>query len=85
MYSLEPNHQVSWLLKEGFHEKRRQEFKDIFIRSGLIYVIKTEVLFQKKSIYGDKLHSYEIEENRAITIDEEQDLEWAEFLFKNYE
>ena len=32
--------------KEGFHEKRRQEFKDIYIRSGLIYVIKTEVLFQ---------------------------------------
>jgi CMP-N,N'-diacetyllegionaminic acid synthase len=85
MYSIEPNQQVSWLLKEGFHEKRRQEFKDIYIRSGLIYVIKTEVLFQKNSIYGDKLHSYEIEENRAITIDEEQDLEWAEFLFKNYE
>ena len=85
MYSIEPNQQVSWLLKEGSHEKRRQEFKDIYIRSGLIYVIKTEVLFQKKSIYGDKLHSYEIEENRAITIDEEQDLEWAEFLFKNYE
>jgi CMP-N-acetylneuraminic acid synthetase len=85
MYSIEENDQVSWLLKEGSHEKRRQEFQDIYIRSGLIYVIKADVIFQKNSIYGDKMCSYEIQENRAITIDEEQDLEWAKFLFKNYE
>ena len=85
MYSIASNDEVSWLLNEGSHEKRRQEFQDIFIRSGLIYIIKTKVLFQKKSIYGDKLRSYQIQENRAITIDEEQDLKWAKFLFKDYE
>lgn len=85
MYSIQPNGQVAWLQKQGFHEKRRQEFKDIFVRTGLIYIIKTKVLYKKNSIYGNKLRSYEIDENRAITIDEELDLDWAKFLFKDYE
>lgn len=83
MYSIDPDGEVSWLLEDGAHAKRRQEFKDVFIRTGLVYVIKSEIVFQRKSIYGDKLRSFEIQENRSITIDEQPDLDWAEFLFQN--
>ena len=83
MYSTDMNGEVSWLLKEGAYEKRLQEFQEIFIRTGLVYVIKTDVIINSKSIYGSKLRSLEISENRALTIDEQPDLDWASFLFQN--
>jgi len=83
MYSINPSGDVSWLLKEGLHEKRRQEFQQVFIRTGLVYVVKVEVIKKSNSIYGSKLRSIEIPENRALTIDEKHDLDWASFLFEN--
>ena len=45
--------------------------------------MKVEVIKKSNSIYGSKLRSIEIPENRALTIDEKHDLDWASFLFEN--
>jgi len=59
-------------------ELPRQKFEQIYARSGLFYLIKTEVLKENKSIYGEKIHAIEIDEKRAIPIDTDQDFCKAE-------
>tara|TARA_X000000368_G_C23042692_1_gene717741 strand:+ start:1425 stop:2129 length:705 start_codon:yes stop_codon:yes gene_type:complete len=59
-------------------ELPRQKFEEIYARSGLFYLIKTEVLKENKSIYGEKIHAIEIDEKRAIPIDTDQDFCKAE-------
>ena len=59
-------------------ELPRQKFEEIYARSGLFYLIKTEVLKENKSIYGKKIHAIEIDEKRAIPIDTDQDFCKAE-------
>ena len=59
-------------------ELPRQKLEEIYARSGLFYLIKTEVLKENKSIYGEKIHAIEIDEKRAIPIDTDQDFCKAE-------
>ena len=71
-------------LLPNFSELPRQKFEEIYARSGLFYLIKTEVLKENKSIYGKKIHAIEIDEKRAIPIDTNQDFCKAEkYLIEN--
>jgi CMP-N-acetylneuraminic acid synthetase len=82
MYTVDESGDVQWLLTEGTHAKRRQELAEVFIRTGLVYVVKTEVVREKHSMYGERICSMEIPQNRALAIDDEFDLAWAKFLFE---
>lgn len=77
MFTLDSHDFVSWFLPRGAHSVRRQDFPEVFIRSGLIYVVSVDVLRRRGQIYGDKVRSIIIEEDRAITIDAERDFNLA--------
>jgi CMP-N-acetylneuraminic acid synthetase len=71
---------VHWLLEQRQRMARRQDLPPIFVRTGLVYVMKADVILDRHSIYGDRIMSLVIPEERAITIDEESDFRLAEFL-----
>ena len=83
MFTLDHTSKVSWLLANNHYTKRRQDFPEVFIRTGLLYLISTRVLRERNSIYGDHIHTMIIDENRAITIDEEEDFLRAERIMSN--
>lgn len=57
---------------------RRQALPKAFIRNGAIYLTRTEVLLQKRSIYGDSIGYFEMEVARSVNIDDMEDWELAE-------
>ena len=62
-------------------ELRRQDFPRVFVRTGLLYLSKTEVLLND-TLYGQKIGKVEIEKSRAICIDNRDDLIEAEACLK---
>jgi len=81
MYTLKPDQTVSWLM-EGYHERRRQDYPEVFVRTGLVYVIRASNVLESNSIYGPRVGTHIIDESRAVTIDEELDLQLAERLLE---
>lgn len=79
MYSMDSDGRVTWLYEEKQRMARRQELPDIFVRTGLVYVVRTSVIRREKNIYGKRILALPIPEERALTIDEEQDFRLAEF------
>ncbi|NNU38792.1 acylneuraminate cytidylyltransferase family protein [Rhizobium sophorae] len=82
MFSLSADDEVTWLLDAEQRMSRRQDLPDYFIRTGLVYVISTETLIQRRSIYGERIFCLVVSEERALTIDEERDFQMAEFLLR---
>jgi CMP-N,N'-diacetyllegionaminic acid synthase len=80
MYTMAEDGSVHWLLEQRQRMARRQDLPQIFVRTGLVYVMKANVILDRHSIYGDRIMSIIIPEERAITIDEESDFRLAEFL-----
>jgi CMP-N-acetylneuraminic acid synthetase len=80
MYSIAEDGSVEWLLDQQQRMVRRQDLPPIFVRTGLVYIIKTDVIINQHSIYGNNVKSLIVPESRAITIDEEADFKLAEFL-----
>lgn len=80
MYALGNDKQVTWLLPDNQRKSRRQEFSTVFIRTGLVYVVRADLVLERHSIYGERIFSLEIPESRSITIDEERDFRFAELM-----
>ena len=77
MYSLGENHQVEWLLPDHERQARRQELSRMFIRTGLVYVVRADLVLERRSLYGERILALEIPESRSITIDDEHDFHIA--------
>jgi CMP-N-acetylneuraminic acid synthetase len=58
--------------------KRRQELPPAFMRDGSIYLTKTEVLLQQRSLYGKRLAYWENKMAFKVNIDVESDWLLAE-------
>ena len=56
---------------------RRQDLKPIFIRTGLVYVMKTETIEKYGSIYGPNTKAIVVSEQKAVNIDIEDDFALA--------
>lgn len=80
MYTVAEDGSVHWLLEQRQRMARRQDLPPIFVRTGLVYVMKADVVLNRRSIYGDRVVSLVVPEERAITIDEESDFRLAEFM-----
>jgi len=63
--------------------KLRDEQDDLFIQNGLVYITRTSVLLDKRSIYGSKVLKFETPGKLFADIDEPEDLELARLKFKN--
>ena len=72
---------VSWLVPRKMRELRRQDFPRVFVRTGLLYLSKTETVLND-TLYGDKIGKVEIAKSRAICIDNHDDLIEAEACLK---
>ena len=71
--------------KPSFAEKKenipRQLLKKTYLRSGLIYLVKTKVL-KKGSLIGKKSYPIITPSNRAFNIDTKLDFELSEIYAK---
>lgn len=61
---------------------RRQDLPEVYQLNGAIYAVKTNVLVEKKSIYGDDTRAYIMPAERSIDIDNMLDWRLAEILLK---
>lgn len=52
---------------------RRQELPDAFIRDGALYITKTKILINEKSMYGQKIAYYEHKSKYYVNIDTMED------------
>jgi CMP-N,N'-diacetyllegionaminic acid synthase len=80
MFNLNEENSVFWYSEESQRMVRRQELEPIYIRTGLVYVMKTETIKKYKSIYGPNTKAIIVPEEKAINIDVESDF----VLAKNY-
>ena len=84
MFHAKSDGSVQWLSDTGRFEARRQEFDQVFVRTGVAYVAKVDSLLKNSSLYGDKIVALTIPEERAIAIDTEYDFRLAELAMKLY-
>lgn len=62
--------------QKGFN---RQTMPDLYMRTGAVYVIKRDVLIEQKSLYGQHVEGYVVDDARSwINIDDEHDFKMAE-------
>lgn len=57
---------------------RRQELPDAWFRDGSVYLTRTEVILQQKSLYGKRISLLDVSEEPYLNIDTMQDWEEAE-------
>ena len=61
---------------------RRQELPPAFHREGSVYVVRSDVLLGKNSLYGDRLLGYALKPDQSLNIDDLEQLRRAEELLQ---
>ena len=84
MFHIDEEDSVSWFSQEPQRMIRRQDLKPLFIRTGLVYVMKTETIEKFGSIYGPNIKSIIVPEQKAVNIDVEDDFSLAENYLKQF-
>lgn len=79
MYTLDGD-VPSPLIRFPDHIHQRQQFPDVYVRNGAIYIVDTETLLTKGSFYGNELRAFVMPSSRAVNIDSEVDFVTAETL-----
>jgi CMP-N-acetylneuraminic acid synthetase len=82
MFTINKNNRCDWLYNNKKEEARRQDYEKIYVRTGLVYIIKTDIIESNKKLYGDNIGFIQIDEDRSITIDTESDFLRAEDWMK---
>lgn len=82
MYTVREDGCVDWLFGSSQRMARRQDLPPVFVRTGLVYVMKAALVRERGTIYGDRILSWPVPEHRALTIDEEADFRLAEYMMK---
>nr|WP_287938024.1 acylneuraminate cytidylyltransferase family protein [Algoriphagus sp.] len=77
-----PNGMLSIATGESQIITRRQDLPPAYFRDGAIYITKTSVLRNKKSLYGEKLAFIVGDVERYVNLDTPKDWEKAEILYK---
>lgn len=77
LFKLDSQGYVNWLLPIEEVQSRRQDFEEVFVRTGHVYVSKISSLMAKKSIYGKKVGSLIVDEAVSVTIDDLEDFDKA--------
>lgn len=47
----------------------RQNFEDLYWRTGGVYAMKRDIVVERRSLYGDDVRGYEVPEERCFNID----------------
>lgn len=59
---------------------RRQDLRPAFHREGSVYVTRTEVLRERRSLYGDRIMAYPADAGQTVNIDTPADWDRAQTL-----
>ena len=65
---------------ELFEGQRRQELPELFLRNGAIYLTRTRVLREERSLKGRRCRAYVMPEERSVNVDRPIDLMLAAAL-----
>lgn len=60
----------------------RQEFSNVWWRNGAVYAIKSSVILEHGTLYGDRIVGYPMPVERSANIDEPLDWDIAELLLR---
>ena len=84
MYTLDTDGRADWFLKDSENRMaRRQDLPPVYMRSGIAYVFKTSLIFEKKTLYGNSIYAIEVPQERGMMdINTPFDLKLAEALLK---
>jgi len=82
MYSIEEDHKVKPLWGDEFKYKRRQDLPKLYLRNGMIYACKRDVLMEQNTLEGKDTRGLVIPSERCVNIDEPIDFEVAKILLK---
>jgi len=80
MFSINTDKTIDWLLEDKQRMARRQDLPPIYIRTGLVYVMRADLVLDRGTIYGERILALTVPEERALTIDDERDFRLAEFM-----
>jgi CMP-N,N'-diacetyllegionaminic acid synthase len=72
-------------LGHNYIGERRQNFDNIFIRNGAIYICTKSLAFEKNILVNYETLGYVMPKERSVNIDDMVDLELAEFYLKRRE
>ena len=72
---------ISSLNFDFLQRKRRQDIKPLYYENGSIYVFKPDILEKYGNRLGGKISVYYMEPWQMVDINDNADLEWAEWLF----
>lgn len=83
MYTQQSNGLLEPLLKTNSAGVLRQQFPRVWWRNGAIYAVRTEVILQKRKLYGEEVRGYPMPVERSANIDEPIDWIITESLLRN--
>ena len=64
---------IDWLIKKG-GSTNRQDFDRFYARTGIFYLASVKTIFKENSFYGKKISTVIVPKERAIIIDNYEDL-----------
>jgi len=84
MYTLDDDGRADWFLKGAENRMaRRQDLPPVYMRSGIVYVFKTSLILEKRTLYGGRIYAIEVPEERGkLDINTPFDLKVAEVLMR---
>jgi CMP-N,N'-diacetyllegionaminic acid synthase len=71
---------LRWAADQDQPPPRRQVLPSAWHREGSIYIVRTEILLQRGSLYGPRIVAFEVDPARSVNIDTPEDLRRAEQL-----
>lgn len=75
MYYADSSGRLAPILKDASAFHRRQDYPDVFLLNGAVYVAETAWLRKSKSFLGERTLGYEMPAERSTDIDSEADLQ----------
>ena len=72
---------ISSLNFDYLQRKRRQDLQPLYYENGSIYVFKPDIIRKYRNRLGGKISIYYMEPWQMVDVNDNADLEWAEWLF----
>lgn len=87
LYTKDLDYKIKPYLESDSAGVRRQDFEDLFWRTGAVYAMKRNVLLEQRSLYGQDIRGYTVPETRSFNIDTPFDWDlteaWIQYLTKD--
>jgi N-acylneuraminate cytidylyltransferase len=83
MFLREEGTRIRPLIPESSNVSRRQDYPDVFLMNGAVYVASTKWLQQSQTFLTEETIGFEMSRERSLDIDTEADFQELEMVLKN--